>query len=94
MEVHLGLQYSGEKLGEAGHGLDVRAARGGQTQQAGVLDEENVVLPQPELEFLQVQGAVANALNKGVLMLRLPDGGGFGAQALGELLRHFLLSLN
>ena len=58
---------------EPAHGVEVGGAGGGEGEQAGVLDEEQVVLPQPHLEPLRRQGARGQPADEGVLVLRLPD---------------------
>src|ERR1035438_10194585 len=61
VEVHLGFHGFLEQRGETVHRLQVRTAGGGQSQKTRVLDEEHIILSQPELESLQTQRSIANA---------------------------------
>jgi hypothetical protein len=73
---------------EAPHRLQVRRPRGGEGKQAAVLDQEEVVLPHPELELLHVDGARADATHERMVVLRLPDRIGDRAKAVGKALAH------
>ena len=79
-------------VAKRGHRGQVGRSGGGQRHEPGVVNQVQVVLPDPVLEALEIEGSVADALHEWVSVLSFPDiGGGFAQQFAEFLHRRFFL---
>ena len=87
MERHLDRRGGLEQLGKSSQGRQVRCPRRGKGEETAVLDQKQIVLTNPESEALEVERPIADAPDKRVRVLSLPDGLGERAQVIGEVAR-------
>jgi hypothetical protein len=64
---------------EPPHSVQVGSVRNGQCQHARVLDQKQIVLPNPEAEQLPIQRAIPDFAHERVPVLGVPDRIGGGA---------------